>query len=169
MIHDQYPLSGRVRVMVFDGDLPFADDPQILARFIDSGEAEQQAAFASEWKNLVTNVGRQQRVRLITDEESTGLRAIGLTTSNTTASLGLTALTNEIARNSLTVKETISTYTERYIAYFTTSDFGSTGLAGAGAFDATSTGGNMYMAASISASKSTTQGLVLEWQVTASS
>lgn len=159
-------MHGEVRAYVFNGDLSTDTD---LVSFIDSGEARRRCAEFYENTNMVLNVGRQQFTKLIVGETTTGMSYIGLTTSATTPTLALTALTNEIKRNMVTIKSSITTYYQRYVAYFTTSDFASTGIAGAGGFDTASTGGNMYVAASVTFSKTAAQGCVVEWQVLASS
>jgi hypothetical protein len=86
---------------------------------------------------------------------------IGLTTSLTTPSLVLTALTDEIIRKAMSQRVSYLTYYQRYAAYYATTDFASTGIAGEGLFDTTSTGGAMWAVSSITVSKSAAQSLVL--------
>ena len=164
-LSDGVGIRGEVRVYVFDGDLPPMTTAE-LAGFVDT-RARDECADYYETANLVTNVGRERMTKLIVGESTVGFGYIGLTTSLTTPTVGLATLTNKIKRNPCSVKESISTYYQRYIAYFTASDFTSTGIAGAGGFDTVSTGGNMYAAASITLSKSAAQGAVVEWRIQA--
>lgn len=155
-------LRGEVRVTVFDGDLPIMTGPE-LATFLDTREPDHI------YTNMVTDLGRRQMTRRIVGESATILSYIGLSTSATTASLAATALTDEISRKPVSVIESIATYYQRYIAYYATTDFSSTGIAGAGGFDTASTGGTMWTIASISLSKTNAQSATVEWRVLSSS
>jgi len=148
---------GEVRAYVFDGDLApdVVVDPDRLGALLD-----QSTPTAVE-TNLVTNVGRAQMTKLIVGEAGPVVGYIGLTTSLTTPALTATALTNEIFRKAVSQRVSYLTYYQRYMAYYATTDFASTGLAGEGLFDTASTGGAMWAVTSITVSKSAAQSLVV--------
>ena len=158
MIIDQ-PVGfiGEVSAYVFDGDL----EPEVL-----SDPARLDALIADRvpdayTRNMVTNLARQQMVKRIIGESANGVGYIGLSTSATTPSLTALALTDEIFRKATSINASYLTYYMRYGAYYATSDFGSTGIAGEGLFDTASTGGTMWAITSLSVSKTTTQSLLL--------
>ena len=163
LIDDGIHLRGEVRTYVLEGDLAptLLSDPQRLCEYLDGLEP------TGLYFNTVTNVGRQAYVQRIVAETTANIGYTGLTTSATTPSLTLTALTNEILRKANSVNQSYLTYTMRHVSYHSTVDWGSTGIAGIGLFDTASTGGQMFAAASISVSKTTTQSLVTDYRVTA--
>lgn len=151
---DRSGYTGEVSAYLFDGDLTptqLADiDGLLLGRIPDYRQI-----------NTVTNVGRQQMTKLIVGETGPVLGYIGLSTSATTPSLALTALTDEIFRKAMSQRVSYLSYYQRYMAYYATTDFASTGLAGEGLFDTASTGGSMWAATSITVSKTAAQSLVI--------
>ena len=153
-LSDRTPYVGEVSAYLFDGDLT----PEQLANL---GATLENRTPDFQSSNLVTNVGRQQMVKLIVGETGPVLGYIGLTTSLTTPSLVLTALTDEIFRKAMSQRVSYLSYYQRYTAYYATTDFASTGLAGEGLFDTASTGGSMWAASSITVSKSAAQSLVI--------
>jgi hypothetical protein len=161
-IEEGLRLRGEVRVHVFDGDLPPLTGHE-LVRFLDAREP------TSVYTNMVTDLGRAQMTKLLVGESADQFGYIGLSTSATTPSLTATALPNEIARKACSVIQSIATYYQRRIAYFSTTDFNSTGIVGAGGFDTTSTGGTMWTIASISLSKTNAQAATVEWRILSSS
>lgn len=164
-LKDHTGYTGEVHVLVFDGDLPLCD---LVAVIDDSGHPlRSRLVSESITRNTVTNVGRQQMTKLIVGESASYGNYIGLSTSATTPSLVLTALTDEISRKACTIIASYLSYTQRKVAYFTTTDFASTGVAGEGIFDTTSTGGSMWAATSLSLSKTATQSLVVSHLITA--
>jgi hypothetical protein len=160
LVVDGVRTVGEVRIYVIDGDLPSGQD---IAAYIDSRDPDQV------YRNMVTDLGRAQMTKRIVGEAADPLGYIGLSTSATTASLGALTLTDEIARKAVSVMSSIATYYQRYVAYFSTTDFNSTGIAGAGGFDTSSTGGLMWTIAAIALSKTAGQAAIVEWRVLASS
>ena len=80
-------------------------------------------------------------------------------------------ITDRISTVGLTIAQSYLSYYQRYVAYFTTTSFGSTGVVTEALLDAASTSAttNLWADASITVSKSTTQSLIVEHQVLASS
>lgn len=157
---DDQTFAGQFRALVIEGDVPD------VARALDYST---DFAVVSDvtWRNLVTNNGRAQMTKIIVAETTSVAFAIGLSTSAVVPALGDTALVNEIYRQNISVRQSFLTYSQRYVSVYTTNSFGSTGLAGAGLFDTATTGGVMWADASISVSKSTTQTLIADWRITA--
>lgn len=153
-IEDGNSYSGKVSAYLFDGDLTAEQ-----IRNLDTMLENLTPDFYS--KNTVTNVGRAQMTKLIVGETGPVLGYIGLTTSLTTPSLVLTTLTDEIFRKAMSQRVSYLTYYQRYAAYYATTDFASTGIAGEGLFDTASTGGAMWAVSSLTVSKSAAQSLVL--------
>lgn len=153
-IEDRTTVIGEVWAYVFDGDLTTGQLESLGATLED-----RDPDFYSS--NVVTSVGRAQMTKLIVGETGPVLGYIGLTTSLTTPSLVLTALTDEIFRKAMSQRVSyLSTY-QRYAAYYATTDFASTGIAGEGLFDTASTGGAMWAVSSLTVSKSAAQSLVI--------
>lgn len=159
---DEMRYHGAIRVVVFNGDpgerhaLDYLDGAP--STFVQSDQTVH---------NLVTNMGRQKMTQLIVGETTAGVGYIGLSTSAITPALTDIALTNEVARLALSIKQSISTYTQRYSAYAATGDFNSTGVVACGLFDTATTGGNMFADGSITLSKTNTQSATIDWRITA--
>ena len=164
-VNDDMGIRGIVSVYTFDGDLPaeIVSDPLKLSAYLEGCEPSYVT------RNMVSNVGRAQMTKLIVAETTATASYIGLTTSATTPSLTLTALTDELVRQAVSTRRSYNTYYQQYIAYFATTSFNSTGIAGAALNDTASTGGSQWAAASISLSKSNVQSATVAWLIQATS
>lgn len=169
-VDEPMSLYGEVRAYVFDGEVPDAHDPIRLRHFLDE-EAERSAAAKTYSRNLVTNLGRERMVKLIVAESTAVASHIALSTTAVTPALTDTVgtITNRIATAALTIAQSYLTYTTRYVAYFTTTSFSSTGVVTEALLDASSTSAttNLWADASITVSKSSTQSLIVEHLITA--
>ena len=166
MIDETMGYSGRVRALVFEGDISTGDIERALARPMDF-----PLVYEFTDHNLVTNLGRQQMTKLIVAETTSVASHIALSTTAIAPALTDTVatITNRIATQALTIAQSYLTYYQRYVAYYTTTSFGSTGIVTAALLDAASTAAttNLFADATISVSKSTTQSLIAEWQIQA--
>lgn len=161
-IEDKGAYAGEVSAYLFDRDLTI-DELRDLDITL-AGRAPDLYV-----RNMVTNVGRAQMTKLIVGETGPVLGYIGLTTSLTTPALTATALTDEIFRKAMSQRVSYLTYYQRYAAYYATTDFASTGLAGEGLFDTASTGGSMWAVSSLTLSKTAAQSLVVVHLIQATS
>jgi hypothetical protein len=166
-VNDAQKFRGEVRAYTFDGDL---DDP--LAVLDDKAHpAWDRLAEERISSNLVTNLGRQQMTKLIVAETTLIAAYMALSTDAITPAVADTVatITSRTITQALTIAQSyLSTY-QRYVAYFTTTSFGSTGIVTEALLDASSTSAttNLWADASISVSKSTTQSLVVEHRIQA--
>ncbi len=167
-MRDGQRYAGRVRAWVLDGD---ASTDEVAAAMSDRAHPMWgRVTDYSEEHNLVTNSGRERMTKVIVGEAS-GATHIALSTTAVTPALTDTVatITNRIYTQALTIAQSYLTYYQRYVAYYTTTSFGSTGIVTAALLDAASTAAttNLWADASISVSKSTTQSLIAEWQIAA--
>ena len=158
--------TGRVRALVFEGDISTGDIERALARPLDF-----PLVYEFTDHNLVTNLGRERMTKLIVAETTKAASHIALSTTAITPAMTDTVATivDRIATQALTIAQSYLTYYQRYVAYYTTTSFGSTGVAAAALLDAASTAAttNLFADATISVSKTTPQSLIAEWQVQA--
>lgn len=165
LVEDELHVVGTVRALVFDGDI---DPGRITAVLDDSGTPEwKRIVSVGQWRNLVTNIGRQQMTKLIVAETTLTARYMALSTSVIVAGFADVALTNEFIRVGLSVAQSFNTYYQRYSAYFSTVSFASTSIFAEGLFDTATTGGFMWADASISLSKTALQSAVVEHRIQA--
>lgn len=164
-IDDQLPIVGSVNAYVFEGDLPSTD----LLAIIDDRSRPEWSRLVSEYhnSNLVTNAGRQLMTKLIVGETTVGIGYMALSTSVVAPALADTTLPNELIRSIVAVKQSISSYSQRYTTYFGTNAFNSTGINAEGLFDTATTGGNMFADSSITLSKLGTQSATVDHRITA--
>lgn len=160
-INDPQRFAGQFRALVLEGEFASSDAVDALDYPSPSVISDQT------WTNLVTNNGRAQMTKVIVAETTSVALAIGLSTTAITPALGDTALTNEIYRQAISVRQSYLNYYQRYAAVYATVSFGSTAIVTAGLFDTNTTGGIMWADSSISVSKSTTQTLVCDWRIQA--
>lgn len=162
-IDDKFGLHGEVKVIVFEGELPaeIVADPAQMAAFIENTSGET-------FRNLVTNVGRQQMTQLIVAETTSAAGYIAVSTGTIVPALTDTTLPSEIRRNAVTLRSAHNNIYQRYSTYFAPTEFSSTAIAACGLFDTATTGGNLFADAVISMSKTNTQGAVLAWTILAS-
>jgi hypothetical protein len=166
-IDDTMKFSGEVSCFVFNGEIDFGD--QNLTEFIDTRTAPAWDQLVSEFHtpNLVTTVGRGQMTKIIVGETTLLCGYCALSTSTITPAIADTTLPSEKIRQAVSTRQSVSSLTQRYLTYFTTVSFGSTAIASEGLFDATSSGGNMWADATVSISKSTTQSLLIDHKILA--
>ena len=168
-MRDGQRYAGRVRAWVLDGD---ASTDELAAALSDRAHPMWgRVVDYSEESNLVTNLGRERMTRLIVAESTAVASHIALSTSAIAPALTDTVamITNRIYTQALTIAQSYLTFGQRYVAYFATTSFGSTGIVTEALLDAASTAAttNVWADASISVSKSTTQSLIVEHIVTA--
>ena len=168
---DALTYRGTVRAWVLDGD-PSTDE--VAAALSDPQHSMWgRVVDYAEHSNLVTNLGRQQMTKLIVAETTSVASHIALSTTAITPAAADTVatITDRVSTVGLTIAQSYLSYYQRYVAYFTTTSFGSTGVVTEALLDAASTSAttNLWADASITVSKSTTQSLIVEHQVLASS
>ena len=168
-MRDGQRYAGRVRAWVLDGD---ASTDELSAALSDRGHPMWgRVTDYSEESNLVTNLGRERMTLLMVAESTRTATHIALSTTAVTPALTDTVgtITNRIYTQALTIAQSYLTFSQRFVAYFTTTSFGSTGVVTEALLDASSTAAttNLWADASISVSKSTTQSLIVEHIVTA--
>ena len=165
-IRDAMGYAGRVRALVFEGDISTGDVERALARPSDFALVSELTEH-----NLVTNLGRERMTKLIVAETTGVASHVALSTTAIAPALTDTVgtITNRIYTQALTIAQSYLAYSQRYVAYFTTTSFGSTGVVSEALLDAASTAAttNLFADATISVSKSTTQSLIIEHIVAA--
>lgn len=165
IVNDSQGFAGEIRTLVLEGDV----DPSRAVEILDNPQAPERQRLVDEqfYRNLVTNNGRAQMTKIILGESTSIALTIALSTSAIVPALGDTALTNEIYRQAVSVRQSFLIYYQRYVGVFTTVSFGSTGVVAEGLFDTATTGGIMWADASISVNKSTTQTLIVDHRIQA--
>lgn len=158
-------LRGEVRALVFEGDVD-------LAVLSDSGhEAWSRLVSEQILSNLVTNIGRQQMTRLIVAETTAVCTYMALSTSVVVPALTDTVGTipDRISTVALSVRQSISSFYQRYVGYFSTVSFASTGINTEALLDAQSTAAatNLWADSAVSISKSGTQSLIVDHRIQA--
>lgn len=161
---DGIHLAGKLRLYLFRGDLPFADDAEQLCRFIDSGEAQRRATSSIVVGNLVVNQGRQQIAKRITDQAGvTSPTHIALGTTVFTPAVTDTTLTGEFFRKACSTVAPFQDYFGRWVMNALTTEANGT-LRCAALFDA-ATAGNMWAEVATNVVKTSGQSLLSEWTI----
>ncbi|MCR4338328.1 MAG: hypothetical protein NUW01_00415 [Gemmatimonadaceae bacterium] len=168
-MRDGQRYAGRVRAWVLDGD---ASTDEVAAAMADRAHPLWgRVTDYSEEHNLVTNLGRSRMVLLAVAESTRVASHIALSTTAVAPALTDTVgtITNRIYTQALTIAQSYLTYYQRYVGYFTTTSFSSTGVSTEALLDASSTAAttNLWADASITVSKSSTQSLIVEHQIQA--
>lgn len=164
MTREGIHLVGQLRLYLFRGDLPFVHDPEQMRRFIDSGEAQRRADTFRVVKNLVTNAGRREIVRRITDQAGvTSPTHIALGNVAYTPAVGDTALPGEFFRKACSTVAPHQDYFGRWVMNALTTEANAT-IRGAGLLTAAS-GGNLWAGVLADVSKTASQSLISEWTV----
>ncbi len=165
-IEDVQSHRGEIRALVFEGDV----DP--VAVLSDTGnEAWSRLASEHITRNLVTNIGRQQMTKLIVAETTSVCLYMALSTSVVAVALSDTvaSIPNRISTVALTVHQSFSSFYQRYVGYFSTVSFATTGINTEALLDASSTAAatNLWADAVVTISKSGTQSLIVDHRINA--
>jgi hypothetical protein len=165
-IEDAQLYRGDVRALVFEGDV------EPMAVLSDTGN-EAWLRLVSEYisGNLVTNLGRQQMTKLIVAETTATCLYMALSTSVVAVALTDTvaSIPDRISTVALTIHQSFSSFYQRYVGYFSTVSFASTGINTEALLDAQSTAAatNLWADAAVTISKSGTQSLVIDHRIQA--
>ncbi len=155
-VADRLRVRGEVTFWLVAGEL----DPREIERVI-SGERVAQRVVR---RNLVTNVGRIQIVKRITDQAGvTSPTHIALGTTVITPAVTHTTLAGETFRKACSTVAPFQSYFARYVATLQTTEANGT-LRGAGLFDA-ATAGNMWAEVAINIVKTSASTLVVEHKI----
>lgn len=167
LIEDRGPvMRGEVRAYVFEGDI----DPVRVAN--DTGD-EAWSRLVSEYAtaNLVTNLGRAQMTKILVGESTAVLLYMALSTSIIVPAFTdtVTTIPDRIITQPLSIKQSYLTYYQRYVSFFSTVSFASTGISTEALLDASSTASttNLWADAAITVSKSATQSLLVDHRIQA--
>jgi hypothetical protein len=165
-IEDIQPYRGEVRALVFEGDV------EPMSVLSDTGN-EAWRRLVSEYvsSNLVTDIGRQQMTKLIVGETTALCLYMALSTSVVAVALSDTvaSIPDRISTVALTVHQSFSNFYQRYVGYFSTVSFATTGINTEALLDASSTAAatNLWADAAVTLSKSATQSLVVDHRIQA--
>lgn len=153
---DSLRVAGRVTWYLVEGDL---DDAGIRAVL-----AGEHPAIQVVRANLVTNVGRRQMVKRLTDQASTPVPShIAFGSTVITPAVTDTAPTGETFRKACSTIAPHQDYFARFVMNALTSEANGT-IRGAFLLDAAS-GGNLWALVSANVEKANTQSLVTEWLI----
>lgn len=151
-------IRGELRLVTWRGDV---SDEEAMA-YLNGLWRPSRVVRDATTSNLITNVGRANVASLATGSGGTAYSHIGVGTSVITPAATDTTLTGETFRKACSTVTTLSSYTMRFVANYTTGDFNAT-VRGFGLFDA-ATNGNMGAIVSANVTKDATHSLVAEWR-----